>query len=355
MATEVALSVGAVAALGVGGYFLYRAFEYTPGQDPNQGFSVDDNFDLGCREPRCCSNGNRWSLKANRCMPYTSGGCDEGNVWVKDKGCRRWDTVNCKDPATYFNPNYGGCVPINQTPGLNPDDERTRGDGASTLYQNYNRYLDEVEQGAVDEFGCFDSQYTSRSSGGAEVSVKICGDAQSCWHEMIKGRFADPDAVDDEELGEWGQKVNAGLATCGVLGGAQDGTITFMNARQISEFYDKNVRNQDLTQEDFKNMDYAEWGQQFNWDSFIEGRTVFDGEAMAEKPIVPPSYPFPTAAPPVGWQNPAKCAGSTDMTRRQWDEVLPETTRNQYLAKNPIEVQQGVGQCINFFLPYSAN
>lgn len=343
MAADVGLSVAALAGMGIGGYFLYKAFEYTPGQNPDQGFYQDDD-DAGCVDASCCPNGTLWDPIARRCkMAGQSDACDEGYTWVtKQNRCMPLQDIGCK-PGFHWNTNVGQCVGDNDSGGNWIDQISQRG-GASSLYDNYNKYVEEVEQGSVDEFGCFDSQYTTKSAGGKEVAVKICGDAQSCWHEMIKGRFADPNAPDDDEYGEWGQKVNAGLATCGVLGGAQSGTVTFMNARQVKAYQDF-IGDNIATQEDMKEQDYAEWGQQVPWDALINGTTTYDWDAAEDSTVI---GPVQDAAGPPGWYaGPAQCTRTIDISRKDFDNSTP-SQQALLIRKHNMEVAAGNGQCIRW-------
>lgn len=341
MSSDTTLAVVGAGILVAGGYFMYQSYKASvtttspPNVDPRstlrpatssdpssyqcaadksceywspeggQYYYVDRPGNTLTDDPKACPNGWIWN---------DSAGCVDASILDSDKG----KAAACPE-GQYWNTNGRVCTDI-AVPGSDVSnlDAAASGAGQSTAYKNYNDYIASLkDQTAVtpDTFGCFDTTFTITKPDGSIVSAKVCGDAASCYNEAKIGY--DPDT---SEYGAWGQKVDAGLATCAVLGGNQKNTVTFLNLNSIAQIYANNNTGGSVGQADLQAFDYSSWGTTVSWEDFENGKATYDLPANYTSPdafkqgkiVAVPAYTPATVPKKGSYANGYPCKSDSD-------------------------------------------
>lgn len=380
MSTDILLGVAGIVGLGVTGYFLYDAMQtdtMTGGPQMPPGAAAEQQYPeifqpstIAGAATQSCPNGMMWAkgggtttagdVANDGCIPIKAqGSCGPGYMEKADGSCMS-TRQPCIDGYTW-DVDSKACRPILEGTKMGTDfaqqskiSNTAVSQGMSTAYANYNDYVKKVESAAVDSYGCFDSQYTTHSASGQTASVKVCGDAQSCYMELYK----DPTDELPLQLSDWGKVADQGLATCGVLGGAQTGTITIMNASQVKDYYtslDLFGRGTDLTAESMQTVDYSAWGTTIDWDTFTASKATFDKPAATTATFPPgtklmgplgiPPEILPYKTPPAST---ASCAQTRDIPFSFWNSWGAQQKKNFEV------LNQAQGVCVNY-LPEDPN
>lgn len=93
--------------------------------------------------------------------------------------------------------------------------------GGTNNNPNFNSIMDSLAQTkqttTPDAYGCMDTSYTMDVNGKMVINPKICGDASVCSRWISSGTA-------------FGDAYAAGTTSCGVTGGNQTDTVTFLDA-----------------------------------------------------------------------------------------------------------------------------
>lgn len=278
MSTDILLGVAGIAGMGVVGYFMYEALGAKP--DP-----ATDSGDEPLPPPANCTDNTVWDAASQL----------------------------CKVKAAPANPVTN---PVTPSPDSATDSGNTftpKSAALAATEQNYLNYINDIQEfhsGDADSNGCFNSQYTMRNSDGKLILAKLCPDAEGCYQNLIAG------ATGGYQFGDWGKQVDSGLATCGVLGGKQAGTVTLMNAKQITDWHNTYVsEDQELGAGVLAGMDYNSYGVPVSWNDFTLNSVVYDvshaDQGVGFKPMTALTPAGPSDAPPPPAQPPAPTRNNT--------------------------------------------
>lgn len=320
--SDILMAAVGIGAMGIGGYFIYKGFQTdtsnTGGAATPPAFKLDDQattakwqqdqYNQALTDPAVTAPGSTIAVRGDTATAVASA-CPAGWSYFPLYGCMavppNWDTT-----AYQWQLDAAGACNTDQYAKLDPsgnvscqpkaiagrqtgwDQAWTLGGGGVGTYSNEVNYLKTLaQQPAIDRFGCWDSVAQVDDTTGKVLQTKICADAAACYNEATAGTGSDKfSPTDFGTWSTWGQALAKGDATCGVMGGKQKGTVSFLNLGAINQI--RNIWNNPVagtTEADVLAYDYSGFGDTVSWDDYAKGKTQV--KAVVDPSATPPPAP----------------------------------------------------------------